>query len=123
MLRVVTFLSTRDSEKAIAFYRDTLGFRFVRDDGFALVFDLGNATLRINKLQQHAPAQGTELGWEIADIEAAIDDFKARGVSFSKFPNVTQDERGIAAFPNGSRVAWFTDPDGNLLSLSQVPPG
>ncbi len=123
MHRVVAFLTTREPEKAIAFYRDTLGFRFVRDDTFALVFDLGNATLRINKAQQHTPLQRTELGWEVADIEAAVEEFKGRGVTFSQFPNVAQDERGIATFSNGSRVAWFADPDGNVLSLSQVPQG
>lgn len=122
MQRVVTFLTTRNAEKAISFYRDTLGFRLVRDDGFALVFDLGNATLRINKAQEHTPLQSTELGWEVENIEAAVDDFKGRGVAFSRFPSVTQDERGIATFSNGSRVAWFADPDGNVLSLSQVPP-
>jgi catechol 2,3-dioxygenase-like lactoylglutathione lyase family enzyme len=122
MKRVVTFLTTRDPEKAIAFYRDTLGFNFVRDDGFALVFDLGAATLRINKTQEHTPLQRTELGWEVENIENAVQDLKGRGVAFSQFPSVTQDERGIATFSNGSRVAWFADPDGNVLSLSQVPP-
>jgi len=121
MRRVVTFLTTSKAEEAIAFYRDRLGFRFVVDDGFALVFDLGNATLRINKAQEHSPELRTELGWEVDPIEAAVDDLKARGVAFSRFPSVEQDERGIATFPNGGKVAWFADPDGNILSLSQVP--
>ena len=121
MRRVVAFLTTSKAEEAIAFYRDRLGFRFVVDDGFALVFDLGSATLRINKTQKPASAQGTELGWEVDGIEAAVDDLKARGVTFNQFPGVEQDVRGIAKFPNGSKVAWFADPDGNILSLSQVP--
>lgn len=121
MKRVVTFLSTSKADEAIAFFRDKLGFRFVVDDGFALVFDLGSATLRINKAQEHTPVIRTELGWEVDAIESAVDDLKARGVVFSKFPGVEQDARGIATFPNGSKVAWFTDPDGNILSLSQVP--
>ena len=81
MRRVVTFLTTSKAEEAIAFYRDRLGFRFVVDDGFALVFDLGNATLRINKAQEHSPELRTELGWEVDPIEAAVDDLKARGVA------------------------------------------
>jgi catechol 2,3-dioxygenase-like lactoylglutathione lyase family enzyme len=119
MESVVTFLQTQNPEAAIAFYRDTLGFNFRRDDGFALVFNMPGAMLRIGKASTVTPAPFTVLGWESADITADVDGLAAKGVEFARFPNMGQDERGIATFPNGDRVAWFKDPDGNVLSLSQ----
>jgi catechol 2,3-dioxygenase-like lactoylglutathione lyase family enzyme len=116
---LVTFLITTNADAALSFYRDTLGLRFLRDDGFALVFDLGGAMLRIAKVPEFTPAQHTVLGWEAKDIAATIGDLVAKGVAFTRFPNMGQDELGICTFPNGDRVAWFKDPAGNVLSLSQ----
>lgn len=118
-MKVVTFLLTQKPDAAIAFYRDTLGFAYLRDDGFALVFDLGEVLLRIGKVEAHNPAQHTVLGWEVAGIGAEVRKLEARGVSFERYPNMGQDEQGICTFPNGDQVAWFRDPDGNVLSLSQ----
>ena len=118
-MKVVTFLLTQKPEAAIAFYRDTLGFPYLRDDGFALVFDLGGVMLRIGKVESHNPAQHTVLGWEVVEISAEVKKLAARGVSFERYPNMGQDEQGICTFPNGDQVAWFRDPDGNVLSLSQ----
>lgn len=119
MNRVVTFLLAKDSEAALDFYRDTLGLHFVRDDGFALVFDMNGAMLRIGRTQEFTPAQHTVLGWECDDIGAAVDELEKKGVPFNRYPNLGQDERGVCTFPNGDKVAWFKDPDGNVLSLSQ----
>lgn len=119
MHRVVTFLVTRKAEAALAFYRDTLGFEFVHDDGFALVFRAFGVQLRISKVGEFSPAPYTVLGWETEDINADVDALTAKGVAFTRYPNMGQDERGICTFPNGDRVAWFQDPDGNVLSLSQ----
>jgi catechol 2,3-dioxygenase-like lactoylglutathione lyase family enzyme len=116
---VVTFLLTQNPEAALKFYRDTLGFRFLRDDGFALVFDLNGVMLRIGKVPSFTPAQNTVLGWESKDIVAALEGLVKKGVAFERYPNMGQDERGICTFPNGDKVAWFKDPDGNVLSLSQ----
>jgi len=116
---VVTFLLTNQPEKAVAFYRDTLGLTYKRDDGFALVFDMKGVMLRIGRSASFVPAQHTVLGWESKDIASAVDGFARRGVVFERYPNMGQDERGIATFPNGDKVAWFKDPDGNVLSLSQ----
>ena len=117
--RVVTFLLTASPEAAIAFYRDTLGLSYLRDDGFALVFDLGGVTLRISKMPNLTPAQHTVLGWESKDIAATVDALAAKGVAFERYPGMAQDDRGIATFPTGDKVAWFKDPDGNVLSISQ----
>lgn len=119
MDRVVTFLLTQNPDAALAFYRDTLGLSFLHDDGFALVFDLNGVMLRISRIPQFTPAKNTVLGWQSADIEAGIDRLVAKGVAFEHYEKMGQDERGICTFPNGDKVAWFKDPDGNVLSISQ----
>jgi len=119
MTRVVTFLLTSDPATALTFYRDTLGLKFVRDDGFALVFDMHGVMLRIAKAPQFTPAQHTVLGWEVEDILVAQEGLLRKDVTFEVYPNMGQDERAICTFPNGDKVAWFKDPDGNLLSISQ----
>jgi len=115
---VVTFLLTRDKAKAKAFYADVLGLRFLWDDGFALVFDTKGIMLRIVEMKDWTPQKGTTLGWEVADISAAARGLSERGVHFERF-GMPQDELGIWTAPTGDQVAWFKDPDGNLLSLSQ----
>lgn len=119
MTRVVTFLLTSDPATALTFYRDTIGLKFVRDDGFALVFDMQGVMLRIAKAPQFTPAQHTVLGWEVEDIMVAQEGLLRKDVTFEIYPNMGQDERAICTFPNGDKVAWFKDPDGNLLSISQ----
>ena len=119
MNQVVTFLIATDADAAIAFFRDKLGLTFIHDDGFALVFDLGGVMLRISKVPEFTPAQHTVLGWESADIAATVDELAAKSVEFTRYPNMGQDERCIATFPNGDKVAWFRDPSGNVLSISQ----
>jgi hypothetical protein len=96
-----------------------LGLKFLRDDGFALVFDMNGIMLRIGKMPAFTPAQHTVLGWESHDIESDVDELARKGAAFERYPNMGQDQRGIATFPGGDKVAWFKDPDGNVLSLSQ----
>jgi catechol 2,3-dioxygenase-like lactoylglutathione lyase family enzyme len=115
----VTFLITTRPDEAIALFRDKLGFNYLRDDGFALVFDMNGIKLRVGKMTSFTPAQHTVLGWESKDISAAVDRLVQKGVAFERYPNMGQDERGIATFPTGDKVAWFKDPDGNVLSISQ----
>ena len=119
MNNVVTFLLTQNPEAAIAFYRDRLGLKFLRDDGFALVFDLNGVMLRIGKVPSFTPAQNTVLGWEARDIAATMKERTQRGVVFEHYPNMGQDADGVCTFPGGDKVAWFKDPDGNVLSISQ----
>jgi catechol 2,3-dioxygenase-like lactoylglutathione lyase family enzyme len=116
---VVTFLLTQNPEAAIAFYRDKLGLNYLRDDGFALVFDLHGVMLRIGKVPSFTPAPNTVLGWESRDIASAMLALEQKGIAFERYPNMGQDAQGICTFPNGDKVAWFKDPDGNVLSLSQ----
>lgn len=120
LTRMVGFVTTTSPERAKAFYGDTLGFRFLDDDGFALSFDAHGTRLRVAKAAAFAPGQATVLGWEVDDIVAAVQALSARGVRFEQFnlPFLVQDALGIWAAPNGDRVAWFKDPDGNTLSIS-----
>ena len=118
MKHVITFLNTKNPEAAIPFYRDVLGFKFLRDDGFALVFDMDGVMLRIGKARKFTPAPGTVLGWEAEDIGAAVDELVGKGVTFERYSFMQQNERGIQTFPGGDQVAWFKDPDGNVLSFS-----
>jgi catechol 2,3-dioxygenase-like lactoylglutathione lyase family enzyme len=125
LTKIVGFLITAKPEEATTFYRDVLGFRFVQDDGFALVFDANGTMLRIAKAKSHVPLQGTALGWEVDDIHAAIRELTARDVKFEQFglPFMKQDEFGVWTPPNGDQVAWFKDPDGNTLSISKHQKG
>jgi len=105
-------------EEAKAFYSGTLGFRFVRDDGFAVVFDVYGVVLR-GEDESVTPAQGTVLGWEVADISQAVRELAGNGVHFGRYEFMHPDAAGIVTFSTGDKVAWFKDPDGNVLSLSQ----
>ncbi|MEO6258721.1 MAG: VOC family protein [Thermoanaerobaculia bacterium] len=121
LTKMVGFLTTRNPEEAKSFYGDTLGFRLLSDDDFALAYDANGTSIRIGKAQSFTPSQGTVLGWEVGDIHAAIRELTAQGVHFEQFnlPFLKQDELGVWTPPNGDKVAWFKDPDGNVLSISQ----
>jgi len=114
---VTPLLGTMKPEAAKAFYADTLGLKFVTDDGFALVFAGENATIRISRVPAIAPAQYAVLAFVVENIEASVDGLVAKGVTFARFGFFPQDERGIWAAPDGTKVAWFHDPDLNLLSV------
>jgi catechol 2,3-dioxygenase-like lactoylglutathione lyase family enzyme len=116
---MVGFLVTTNPEAARSFFAEILGFRLLSDDQYALAFDTGNARLRVVKAQSFTPAHGTVLGWEVEDIHVAVADLHAKGVVFDRYPSMLADEQGIFTFPSGDQVAWFKDPEGNLLSLSQ----
>jgi catechol 2,3-dioxygenase-like lactoylglutathione lyase family enzyme len=117
--KMVGFAITTKPEDATAFYTKKLGFKFLRDDGFALVFDANGVMLRISKMKEFQPAQYTVLGWEVADIGQTVQELGGKGVVFERYEFMHPDARGIVTFPTGDKVAWFKDPDGNVLSLSQ----
>ena len=117
--RMVGFVMTAKPEEAKRFYSDVLGFRFIKDDGFALVFDAHGLMIRVGKAKSHTPLQNTVLGWEVGDISAAVRDLTAAGAQFERYEFMKPDAEGIVTFPTGDKVAWFKDPDGNVLSVSQ----
>ena len=116
---LVAFVATANPDRARAFYRDRLGLTLIDEHDFALVFDSAGTTLRVQKVQSVAPIPYTALGWRVADVHASIRSLVERGVSFQRFPGIDQDDDGVWTTPDGIAVAWFKDPDGNLLSLSQ----
>jgi catechol 2,3-dioxygenase-like lactoylglutathione lyase family enzyme len=117
---IVAFVPTQDSEKARAFYEGVLGLRFVKDDGFAMVLDANGIMVRVAKVPPpFTPAQFTILGWQVTDIEQLVKGLQKNGVHFERFGFFEQDELGIWTAPTGDKVAWFKDPDGNILSVSQ----
>lgn len=117
---LIAFVTVVDVDKARSFYRDTLGLRLVSEDlPFALVFDANGIMLRAAISKNRANVQGTVLGWEVPDVESAVDEFVSAGVSFERYSFLKQDDRGIWTSPSGARVACFKDPDENLLSLSE----
>jgi len=118
--KITAFVPTIDGEKARHFYVDVLGLRFVSDDQFALVVDSNGITTRITKVPNFTPQKFTVLGWEVSDIEKAVTELDEKSVSFEKYGFPGQDERGIWTVPGGeAKVAWFKDPDGNVLSITQ----
>ncbi len=117
--KIVAFVPTQDTEKARRFYEGVLGLTFVKDDGFAMVLDANGIMVRVAKVPQFTPAQFTILGWEVADIETMARNLQEKSVSCEKFGFLKQDELGIWTAPTGDKVAWFKDPDGNILSISQ----
>ncbi len=118
--KVMAFLATHDGGRARAFYEKTLGLRVISDDDFALAIDTGGTMLRIQKVASFAPHAFTALGWEVSDIGAAVAGLATAGVACERFPGLGQDDRGVWQAPSGAQVAWFKDPDGNLLSLTQL---
>jgi catechol 2,3-dioxygenase-like lactoylglutathione lyase family enzyme len=116
---IVAFVPTRDCNKARAFYEGVLGLRFVKDDGFALVLDANGIMIRVAKVPEFKPAQFTILGWQVSDIEKMVEELEKKNVHFERFGFFEQDKLGIWTAPTGDKVAWFKDPDGNILSVSQ----
>ena len=116
---LTAFVATSDPAEALSYYQDVLGLTMMSDDQYAMVFDANGTTLRIQKVEGFTPHPFTSLGWHVEDIEAAVAELRAKGVSFEQYPWMSQESNGIMTFPEGSKVAWFKDPDGNLLSLAQ----
>ena len=116
---LVAFVPITDPQKARAFYEGVLGLKFVKDDGFALVLDANGIMIRAAKMKEFTPAQFTILGWQVSDIEHVVRGLAEKGVHFEVFGFFKQDGLGIWTSPTGDKVAWFKDPDGNTLSVSQ----
>lgn len=117
--KVIAFVPTTDFDRSRVFYEGILGLRFVHDDGFAMVFDANGIMVRIARTPDFTAAKYTILGWQSDDIETTVSELNAGGVRFELYGFPGQDERGIWTAPSGDRVAWFKDPDGNILSISQ----
>ncbi len=118
--RLIGFARVTDYAKARAFYEGVLGLQFVSQDDFALVMRSGSNMIRLSRSKGFAPGDSTILGWEVAGVERAAAELSKQGVAFEKYPWVNDPTGlGIWTAPNGDKVAWFKDPDGNILSISE----
>ena len=115
----VSFIATDDPQAASAFYSDVLGLDMVESNAFALVFSDGGHTLRIQIVPELVPALHTAYGWQVPDIAQALRVLAAKGVKASLFERLEQDELGVWTSPDGHKIAWFKDPSGNVLSLTE----
>lgn len=118
---VTPFLATTDLDRARSFFERTLGLRVLSLDSFALLLATPGASLRVTLVQELTRAPYTVLGFNVADVRETVARLGAQGVVFNRYPGMDQDELGVWAAPSGALVAWFADPDGNVLSLSQHP--
>ena len=117
---VIAFIATSNPDRAKKFYGDTLGLRLVSEElPFALVFDANGIMLRVTIVEKVKPAGYTVLGWQVPKIRPAAKALTKAGVVFERFPGMEQDDLGIWSSPSGAKVAWFKDPDGNTLSISE----
>src|SRR5258705_1260057 len=110
---------TKDAPRARRFYEKILGLRFLSDDSFAIVMDANGTMVRVVRVEAFTPFPFTILGWQVNDIHKIVTELTGKGLEFTRYPNLKQSPDGVWTAPGGAKVAWFTDPDGNTLSLSQ----
>jgi catechol 2,3-dioxygenase-like lactoylglutathione lyase family enzyme len=117
----VAIICTRGRARAAVFYRDMLGLRLKLEDDYAAVFEIGGIDLRVSTVPDFTPHEHTVLGFSVADVAAAVKALLEKGVTFNTYKGFNQDDLGICSLPNSAlRVAWFNDPDGNVLSLTNA---
>lgn len=116
----IAFVPCRDPARSRAFYEETLGLELMAEDEFALTFDAGGTPVRLTRVPSHEPAPYTIFGWEVEDLGEAVAELGKRGIVLERFDGLEQDERGAWTAPDGTRVVWFRDPDGNVLSITET---
>ena len=120
---LVAFVPTRDPQRARRFYEQTLGLEFVSEDPFAVILRANGVMIRIvnvSSVKEFHPFPFTILGWQVPNAEDIVRELRDKGVVVERFPGMAQNDLGIWQSPSGARVAWFKDPDGNVLSVTQV---
>lgn len=117
--KLIAFVASAKPLEAKRFYGNVLGFTLVEESQFALVFETGGTTIRVQKVERVVAPGYTALGWQVGNIDNEVEHLSKRGVAFERFAHLPQDDAGIWLTPDGSKVAWFRDPDGNTLSLTE----
>jgi len=117
--RIVGFIPTQNAERALDFYQTVLGLQFISDDSFAIVLDSNGTMIRLVRVESFTPAPYTILGWQVEDIGITVKELIAKGLVFERYSFLQQSDDGIWTTPEGAKVAWFHDSDGNTLSISQ----
>ena len=118
--KLIAFIASAQPARAKKFYGDTLGLPLVSDDQFAVVFNCAGTQLRIQKVQSLQPHSFTSLGWRVRSIRKSVSALAKQGIVFERYGFMDQDELGVWQAPSGAKIAWFRDPDGNLLSLTEM---
>jgi catechol 2,3-dioxygenase-like lactoylglutathione lyase family enzyme len=116
---VIAFAAATDLDRAREFYEGILGLALVDQNPYACVFDVRGTMLRVTAVTEVGAPGYTVLGWRVGDIDSVVAGLRAKGVSFTRYDGMGQDDNGIWTTPNGDRIAWFSDPDGNTLSLTE----
>ena len=116
---LTAFLATSDARRARTFFEGVLGLTFVEENAYLVMFETDSARLNLQKTDVVKPPFGTALGWHVKNLRESVKGLAARGVHFERFEGMAQDDLAIWSPQPGTGVAWFKDPDGNLLSLSQ----
>jgi catechol 2,3-dioxygenase-like lactoylglutathione lyase family enzyme len=119
---LIAFVPTTDLSRARAFYAETLGLRVTDESAFACVFDANGTMLRLTPVRKLSRTRYTVVGWNVADIASTVTSLTNAGVAFVRYRGMDLDDAGIWTAPGGDRVAWFEDPDGNMVSLTQFVP-
>lgn len=119
--KVKAFVITTDAVAAKKFYGEILGFKFLSEDDYGLEFEMNNALLRVSvtSLENAEPQKNTVLGWCVPDIYETVEFLKSKGINLERYSFLQQDENGVWNAESGTKVAWFKDPNGNLLSIDQ----
>lgn len=117
--KLIAFSATANPAKSKIFYSEILGLKLLEESPFAIVFDANGTTLRVQKVESVNPPPYTVLGWEVPDIIATAQTLTDQGVVFERFDKLPQDKHGVWTTPDGAKIAWFKDTDGNTLSLTQ----
>ena len=118
--KLVGFLATAMPSKSQEFYENTLGLQLLEDGPFALIFGAGSTTIRIQKVERVVVSGYTALGWQVGNIARTVEELTIRGVKFQRYEGMNQSDTGIWRTPDGSQVAWFADPDGNTISITEL---
>lgn len=119
--QLMAFVPVSNADKARNFYRDTLGLTLIEEDRFALVFDIEGIMLRATLVSEFKPQPFTVLGWQVSDAQTTARKLAEGGTALLQFPGMSQDEDGLWRAPGGAVIGWFKDPDGNILSITQLP--
>ncbi|HZW69554.1 MAG TPA: VOC family protein [Hanamia sp.] len=117
--KLKAFVPTIKPEEAKSFYKDVLGLKLLSQDDYALEFEANGTLLRVTIVQELKPQAFTVLGWNVDDIVSIIKSLNDENIFCEKYDFFEQNDLGIWTSPNGSKVAWFKDPDGNVLSLTE----
>ena len=120
LTKPILFLATANADRSRDFYQRVLGLDFVADEPPALVFQVGHSMLRIQKVDCVQPAAYTAMGWSVSDIRRTVQHLRGTGVVLQRYQGMKQDDDDIWHAPSGALVAWFLDPDGHVLSLTQL---